>query len=234
MSTVSDITRHVGRGFRWFIGWPAFLLCSAGAVTLLAAGRVYSYLQGRYDQDQNAFDPISLLTIVAFLFLLGVILMLSVRWLYRMMRGKDSWWQSLLLPLPWLALVVLQFVPIPSFLDGVEDSLREHTTSAEFVSLAKSVKMSPPAWLGQQQAPNASEQKAKWLGSVAPLNRLALSQHPLVEVRQNTLELRWGGPLAKRWGILVSATPGVKPEIPSHASSCREIYPEVWIYTIFS
>ncbi|QJE94429.1 hypothetical protein [Luteolibacter luteus] len=216
---------------RWTWGWASYLFLSAGAVGLLLVGRLLNYFEGLALGDSDVLIKMAIMAMLLLcLLMLGTLGLVA---LYRIIRRRDHWLKLGILALPAVAMVAMDFVPLPSFNDGVIEALRSKTTGAEFVALAKATSAKPPEWLKESEEPGLLEKKEKWLKTAAPLDRLGVEPYPKVSLQGETLLVEWGGPLSRRWGLAISSTPGVKPEIPSHAAHSEEIHPEVRLFNIY-
>lgn len=216
---------------RWTWGWVLYVFLSAGAIGLILVGRLLNYFEGLALGKSDV-----LVTMAITLMLILCLLLLAVPGvigLYRIVRRKDHWSKLLILAFPVVVIGGLDFVPLPTFNQGVQETLRNKTTSAEFIALAKATAAKPPKWLNDSEVPGLLEAKEKWLKSAAPLDRLGVEPYPKVHLQGETLQVEWGGPMARRWGLAISSKAGVKPEIPSHAGYSQEVYPEVWLFNIY-
>lgn len=225
------IPEHGKPKSRWTWGWAGYFFLSAGAVGLMLVGRLLKYFEGLAlgQSDMLISMAITLMLILSILLLF----VLALFALYRIVRRRDHWLKLLILPLPVLGTVALYFIPLPTFNQGVRETLRSKTTGADFVALAKATAAAPPKWLKKSEEPGILEAKEKWLKTAAPLDRLGIQPYPKVRLQEGTLQVEWGGPLSRRWGLAISSKAGVKPEIPSHAAHSEEIHPEVWLFNIY-
>ena len=225
------ITEHGKPKSRWTWGWAGYLLLSAGAVGLLLVGRLLNYIEGlALGQSETLVTMAITLMLILCVLLLGILALFA---LYRIIRGRDHWLKLGILAMPAVAMAGLAFLPLPSFNDGVVETLRNKTTGADFVALAKATSAKPPAWLKESEEPGLLEKKDKWLKTEAPLDRLGVQPYPKISLQGKTLLVQWGGPLARRWGLAISSTAGAKPEIPSYAAHSEEVHPEVWLFNIY-
>jgi hypothetical protein len=225
------IPEHGKPKSRWTWGWAGYLFLSAGAVGLILVGRLMKYFEGLAlgKSDIVVSMAITLMLILSILLLF----LLALFALYRIIRRRDHWLKLGILALPAVGMAAVGFLPLPTFNEGVQETLRSKTTGADFVALAKTTIAKPPKWLTKEEDPVLSPDKEQWLKTAAPLDRLGMQPYPKVRLKGKTLLLEWGGPMARRWGLAISATPGVKPEIPSHAAHSEEVHPEVWLFNIY-
>ncbi|WP_367872655.1 hypothetical protein [Luteolibacter sp. Populi] len=159
--------------------------------------------------------------------------MLGIFALYRIIRGRDHWLKLGILALPVVGMAIGRYLPLPTFNDGVRETLRTKTSGADFVGLAKATVATPPRWLADDETPAFSANKEAWIKAAAPFDRLSVEPHPKVSLKGKNLLLEWGGPFSRRWGLAISSVPGAKPGIPSHATYSEEIHPEVWLFNSY-
>jgi hypothetical protein len=216
---------------RWIWGWASYLFLSAGAVGLMLVGRLLKYFEGLALGNSDVL--VSMAIVVMLLLSLLLLLALGLFALVRIIRGRDHWLKLGILALPALGFAGVPFLPLPTFNQGVRETLRAKTSGADFVAVAKATAAAPPKWLTTDDTTALSAGKEKWLKVTAPFDRLGVQPYPKVRLEGNTLQVEWGGPLARRWGLAISASAGVKPEIPSYAAHSEEIHPEVWLFNIY-
>ena len=220
---------------RWIWGWFCYVFLSAGIAGLVIVGRLSSYFDGlALGQSDTLFSmAITGMLVLSLLLLLP----LGLFALYRIIRGRDHWLKLAILPFPLLALVGPRYIPLPTFNQGVIETLRAKTTAADFVKAVKTTAAAPPKWLAARKDLTTEQdhwpEQQKWLAATAPFDRISLQPQPKIYLESQTLLIEWGGPLSRRWGLALSAKTGVKPEIPSHAAHSEEIYPEVWLFNIY-
>jgi len=225
------IPEHDKPQSRWTWGWAGYLFLSAGAVGLILVGRLLNYFEGLALGESNILVKMAIILMLILCLLL--LLMLALFALYRIIRRRDHWLKLGILALPAVGIAAVDFLPLPTFNNGVQETLRSKTSGADFIALAKATTASPPKWLTKEENPVLSSDKEKWLKTAAPLDRLDVQPYPKVRLKGETLQVEWGGPMARRWGLAISSTAGVKPEIPSYAAHSEEVHPGVWLFNIY-
>ncbi|QJE94428.1 hypothetical protein [Luteolibacter luteus] len=170
---------------------------------------------------------------ILFLFISGVALLFAaLGGLIEILRRREPWRKSGRLALPFATVYGIAWLPIPDFIEAAGASIRDKASSAELTSLARSVVDSPPDWLKDGSAGGSQIDKVKWMGGTSPLDRLGLGKYAFLTTQKETLQFSWGSSLSNRWGLAISAAPGIKPELPNDVVKAVPVYPDVWVYTL--
>jgi hypothetical protein len=212
--------------------WKRYLAIAGSVLAIHVMIMVGQYLRGRSFNSLSAFSietPVTLSLLILF----PLLLVFLGKGILRLARRQEPRQKAWLLFLPIFAFALVRLLPVPDFNQAAASTLGKKASSAELVSLARSIIESPPAWMAG--GPDSRAAKERWFRSTSPLDRLDLTPPWRMEIKDRSVCFYWGSPLSQNWGIAISADPGTQPVIPAnHYGETPAIaaYPEAWIFSL--
>lgn len=211
--------------------WRRHRVISIAVVAICLAVPINNYIGGLRLEGNSAFSPLVPLTF-ALLILFPLLIAGTVRGIYRIVRKKESPQKAATLALPFVALCAIVLLPIPSFDEGVAQTIRKRASREELVALARSMVDQPPAWMKDDYHRSLRRASRSWLDAHPVVSRAKLDSCPNVRIKRETVSFHAGSAIADHWGISISATHGSKPDLPEEIDRSLEIYPEVWVFGV--
>lgn len=208
-----------------------FFLSTSGIAVLWFYARWANYAEATELRNRSLgwIDLVVMLILVlcipSFILLLGS--------LYGIIRRRIGWQIVFLLVAPFLLHAGFSLIRFPSFAQAAATTIRARSTEAALVSVAKRFVSAPPKWAAtDSDDPDEMEKTAAWIRSQPALAALGLGAYAKVSKRGPTLTIRWGGPMATRWGIAISSVMGKAPQLDSGNIKTEEVFSSVFLYYI--
>jgi len=162
--------------------------------------------------------PISLAAILVFIvgFIIRVVSVLR----------KKHKLSALLLPLIFICLFIgSKYLPIPTFLDGLHDSVEKSLNRDALIEFAKMARDLEIDWSREEK----HKKKLAVLRNKFPAELSISRLDPRIELSDNAVSVFYGSAITKHWGYAVVE----KDECPiQHAAkySCKKVFDNVWVY----